>query len=355
MRVLVILSTVVASLGVATWALVTFGSSTAVQTGRWLYPHRGAQAMLAGAARGPQPALVWLGDSTLANGKGIVSYPALLQRTDLDPRRLSSCVVGSEGLDTYAFHSLVWETLALHPRVVVLIANLRVFSIGGATTRTFDDLTAFVPTHALPELLAQPFYFRGMTAPGLLLMRTLRYDWALDAFFWIQGTRDEIQHVSAWEVLGPEEPPTAANPLRAWVAGWQGTAQAYDCPITPRLPLVRFMAASVAQIEAAGVRALVIVSPIAYEQLAKAGHYDPAVFAGRIDVLRQAVERERGTFLDLHRALEEPLFRDRSGHFTADGMARMRQLVWPTLFALLDGPPLHPRPSWPPPVPPPAS
>jgi hypothetical protein len=343
MRVLVILSTVVASLGIALWALAAFGSPTATKAGRSLYPHRGAMAMLEDAARRPQPAVVWLGDSTLA-GKPFVSYPELIQRDELRSRGLRSTVVGVQGLDTYAFHSLTWEALALRPRVVVLIANFRAFPTAGVTTRTFDDLTAFVPTRALPGLLTLPYHFRGMTAPRLFLTRTLRYDWACDWFFWVQGSRDELQRAAAWTILGPEEPTLASNAAVSWVLGWQKTAEAYDHPITSGHPLVRFLAASVAEITAAGAAALVVVTPIPHAVLAEAGHYDPRVFAARVGVLRAAVDREGGTLLDLHDALEQSLFRDRSGHFSVEGTERMRQLVWPIVWHLLGGPAPRPGP-----------
>jgi hypothetical protein len=343
MRIVTIACTVVLVLGAVLWALVTFGSPTATATGSAFYAHRMANAVLADAASGPAPAVVWLGDSTLwFPGQ----YPALIQAHDLQPRGLNSTVVAFPGLDPYAFHSLARGAVALRPRVVVLVANLRIFARFSATTRTLDDLTALLPIEALPRMLTLPFNFRGLTVPGLLLTRVLRYDRAVDALFWIQGTRDEMQHAGAWAFLGPENPSGASDALRKLDVGWREIAKGYDRHITSHTPLVRFLAASVGAITAAGARALVVVSPIPSTALADVGHYDPRVFAGRIDVIRRAVENEGGTLVDLHDAIARSSFRDLNGHLTAAGDVRMRDLVWPALAHLLDDPaePIGPSP-----------
>jgi hypothetical protein len=122
------------------------------------------------------------------------------------------------------------------------------------------------------------------------------------------------------------------------VVGLRRGAHAYDQPITPRQPIVQFMAASVSEISAAGARALVVVTPIPYTWLAKVRHCDPRVFAVRIAVLRRAVEAEGGTLLDLHDALEPSFFHDRAGRFTAAGQDQMARLVGSVVSRLLESP-----------------
>jgi hypothetical protein len=109
----------------------------------------------------------------------------------------------------------------------------------------------------------------------------------------------------------------------------------YDVSIGPRHPLVRFAGAAVRMGVRRGARVLVIVTPVPYTRLAGYDDANRARFTDRVAVIREAVERNGGTVLDLHEALPGDELRDMGGHFNAKGARHMEALVWPVLASML--------------------
>lgn len=324
-RIAVIVLTFVCGLTtVGMWLISSWGVE-AVESGRKLYPYR---LLLEQIAKPPPPDVVWIGDSTLLER----AYPDIIQRrlASIPMRKLTSV-----GLDFWAMYQLLGEVMALHPRVVVMVANLRLLRSGG-TSRTFNDLAQALPLDELPRTLLEPYSFRGMTAPRLLLARLLATPWWEEMFFVAEGIRRNVQTAEAWELLGPEAKPRTPSGVKANLArGAQRMAEAYDQPLGPNTPLVRFCGAAVRYARTHGAQVLVVVSPIPTAHLAETGHYDPARTAERIGVLRAEVEAAGGRLLDLHAALAPDLFRDHSGHFTPTGQDRMASMVLPYLVTSL--------------------
>ncbi len=296
----------------------------AEDAGRALYPHRRQLARLEEAAADPPPVVAWLGDSTIYGG----SYPDLIARSRLGPSR-PSLKVAFMGLDFWAYYQLLGPVMDRQPPVVVLVANMRVMRLPSGT-RGYGDLAHLLPLGELPRTLALPFSFRGMTAPRLLLARALSTPWGEEAFHVAEGLRREFQAAPFWEIFGPEEPPRSDAARRFWaLSGQAAMLTAYDAPLGPDTPLVRFCRAAVRFARARGAQVLVVVSPMPTRILEHAGHYDAARAAERIAMLRREVESAGGRLLDLHDALPSEFFRDDSGHFTPAGQERMAALVWP--------------------------
>ncbi len=327
--------------GAALGALVVLQwGDGAEAAGRALYPHRSVLARLALAKDDPPPAVVWLGDSTMLGD----AYPDVLARTKL-PAADQSLKVASWGLDCWAFYQLLGPVMARRPRVVVLVANMRLLRMPSGT-RGFNDLAALIPLDELPRTLALPFSFRGMTMPRLLLARAMAAPVGERVFFAAEGLRRQFQTAPFWSTLGPEERPRQSGDeatLR-FFSGVGRIMDAYDAPIGRNSPLVRFCRAGVRFARARGAQVLVVVTPMPVRALTDAGRYDPARIDRRIAMLRREVESAGGQLLDLHDAVPTAqLTPDLTGHFTPEGHRHMAALVWPqvglSLMAAPSAPP----------------
>jgi hypothetical protein len=313
----------------------------ALHAGRNLYRHR---IMLEGATW-PRiedgPLLVWMGDSTILDDKG-PSYPQLIDerlRTD----HIASRVVANVGLDFYHYYFLMGRVLALRPDVVVLVAHLRVFNLRrfelAGNTQQFDDLASMIPASELWRALGLPLHARGISAPGLLLMRLFGYEGGERALYLVEGLRFMFQEADFWPALEVDEAPRTR-----WLRGMQSlavTLQSYDVPLGRRQPVVRMMGATVRMSTAAGVRTLVVGSPIPYGAMGLRGWYDPADYVRRFAVLRAVVEENGGSFVDLHEALAREEFIDGAGHYNAAGAHHVADLVEPVVRAELHAAALH--------------
>lgn len=326
------------ALGGAALLVVARGGAAAVDAGRRLYAHRQVLRSFGQAPPAPPPALVWLGDSTIMEAANVSSYPSIVASRYLGPRGTRGPAFAAMGFDFYAYNSLVDDALDLGPHAIVMIANFRV-SIAAGGVRGFNDLTGEMPLSRLPEMLALPYNFRGMTAPRLLLAQTLTTRAGEAGFSFAEGVRSGFQERAEWERLGPVAP-RALTEWEKFVAGRDTVLGDYRHTIGPGAPLMRFAAAAVARAVARGARVLVVITPVPIERLRGKGWYDAAEYARRAAVVRRTVEGAGGRVLDLHDALPEPLFRDAGGHFTAEGSGRMAELVWPAIADLL-GVPAH--------------
>ncbi len=131
-------------------------------------------------------------------------YPVLLDRRATRPAGYSSQVVAAPGLDFYAYYALMGPALATRPRLVVMVANLRLFNPAGF--RSFNDLVGFVPIAELPRLMTLPYAARGMTAPSLVLAQLAGTERGFTALLLAEGLRRRAADAEWWAMLGPERP-----------------------------------------------------------------------------------------------------------------------------------------------------
>src|SRR5690348_9124503 len=151
-RIVVIVSVFLAIVATAGVVVYRLGGPTARRTGLVLYGHRKLLADL-DAAVGTAPQVVWLGDSTLMRIPQYPSYVDMVQHDLLDAVHAGSLMLAAPGMDAYSYWSLSGRVAALHPRVVVLIANLRTFAPEGGV-RSLGDLAGEIPLGDLPRTLA---------------------------------------------------------------------------------------------------------------------------------------------------------------------------------------------------------
>jgi hypothetical protein len=277
-----------------------------------------------------RPRVLWMGDSTMLTS----SYPQIVQG---GLPGVSSDVVGFFGCDYFGFYPLTGALLSRYrPTVLVLVANLRFFRrpSAGATDEmtTYNDLASMIPTGELGHAVWLPFETRGLTLPRLALGRLLRWDAVETALYVVDGARAQYAEADiSW--LGPRKSTNVmtGRVLRVMFGRW-------DVPVTRQFPSVRMMEATVRLARAAGVRVIVVGSPIPFERVGESAiGYDPAVYAERFTILADAVRDAGGIFVDLHEALPRGMFRDAVGHFTADGAKvladRLRPVVVRELHA----------------------
>jgi hypothetical protein len=321
---------------VATAAVYVYRTAdpNARTTGLVLYGHRKVLADLAGAER-TRAQVVWAGDSTLMRLAQYPSYVDFIKRDVLDPAHVPMVMLAAPGIDAYAYWSLSGRIAALHPKLVVLIANLRTFMPEGGV-RGLSDLAAEIPLTDLPRTLALPYYIRGMTAPRLVLARALRTQLGEDVFLTFEGVRRDVQESEAWRWLGPENrEPIPGEQFMRFAAMSERLLVAFDRPLGPSNPLLRFLAAAVSRMADAGATVLVVVTPMPWERGLETHNYEEGRFAERIALLRDVVESGGGRLVDLHRGLTKKFFRDTDCHLTADGAAEMARLLTPEVRRIL--------------------
>jgi hypothetical protein len=182
-----------------------------------------------------------------------------------------------------------------------------------------------ISARELPRTALLPLAARGMTIPRVLLARLLRYPWVEDALYVADGAQALVSEAEIpWLGSTAAELPNNLAMLRFGLA-------ASDVAVTPRHPVVRMMAATVALARRAGVRVIVVGTPIPFEGMRRTPGYDPALYEARFRTLAVSVERAGGVFVDLHDALAAQFFQDAVGHFDAAGAHILANRLRPIL------------------------
>src|SRR5262249_50259450 len=187
------------------WSLRAF-REPAMATGSKLYSDRALLTALITRQHSDRPLLVWMGDSTIISLKQ-QSYPQLIADSMARTMTLETRIVADVGLDPYHYFFLMGQVLELHPDMVVILAHARTFSQRSGN-RNFNDLASMIPVSELPTAVQLPLYERGLTVPGLLLMRTLRWPGATDSLLFFDGARSMFREAKFWDWLGPQNADT---------------------------------------------------------------------------------------------------------------------------------------------------
>lgn len=272
------------------------------------------------------PDVLWIGDSTMLEGVRVPSY------ADLTAERLEErgagvaedhALVALVGTDFFHFYCILGRALDLKPKLIVLVAHLRMFD---GQRGDFMELCSFLPAAELPRALTLPFRTKNVGPLELLGYQLLGVPGVEPAFLAYEGAQRLIQDrdptgllvrsPTYFERLGREAGMTELDYLRL-----------YDVALERDDPTVEMMESTIAIAREAGAEVLVIASPIPYEKLEENGLYR----GESIELIREVVEESGGRFLDAHRALTSDLYRDDAGHYTAEGAARLADLVAPAV------------------------
>jgi hypothetical protein len=323
-RVAMILAVFAGIVTATAWGLVAAFGGAALDAGWGLYNYRLALARQIAAVRSAD--VVWLGDSTIMTTGGRRGYPRLLAERVLEPRGRRSVVVAVPGLDFFGYYALMGPLLATRPRVVVVIANLRLLAARGMRARR--DLVSFVPAAELPRLLTLPYAMRDMSAPGLLLAECLRFEPIERAMLLEEGARLRIADSTWWSALGPPFPAGADWTFDArYARDVTGHLREFGRAIPPSDPMMRFAAATVAMGVRHDARVVVVIAPIPLDALRNRGLLERDRLQTTLTTLRTVVTAAGGTLVDLHAALRGSELSDADAHYTEEGAGHMADLV----------------------------
>jgi hypothetical protein len=326
-RVAVIVAAWLATLAGAVAAYQWLTGDAAVERGRERFLYRATLKQQLEDVVREQPAIVWMGDSTMF-GITRIAYPQLVGRA---MPGTSWGLIACAGCDFFAYYPVVGELLTRwRPAVLVLVAHLRFFRDPSSdTTRTVttrNDLLSLIPTKELARAVDLPFDTRGMTVPRLLLARLLRYESFEHALYFVDGARALVSEAEVpW--LGPNGFTNTMIRLRAA----KNFLAASDVELTPTQATLRMMMATIRLARRHGVRVVVVGSPIPPVTIG----YDADVYAARFALLRWAVEGTGGVFVDLHDALPAAQVADPAGHFTPEGTQAVAHRVRPVVARAL--------------------
>lgn len=324
-RVLLIVLSFAFTLAGLLAAAVSFWWEPAYAAGQRIYEHRVLPQWIAKfPPRFMQRTVVWLGDSTMMTGN---AYP--IQLRAMTPG-VSQEVLAVPGLDPMGFYLLLPEVLAHKPTVVVLLAHLHFLGLVGG--RNVTDLASLLPWNEVPRATMLPFYMHGTTVPRMLLSRLLEEPAVLDAAYFAAGIRQVAGAAEIWGWFGSNAHSPGIR-LAEFAKNVGRMFALYDTPLSTRTPGIRFLRESVRMATRRGVRVVVLVNPIPWEQMASIAHYDETRFAARIDLLRQLVTEAGGELIDLHHAMTRADFTDGSGHLNVEGHRRMAELLRPSILA----------------------
>ena len=322
---------VTAWLGVIVVAAVAYwhvAGDAALKRGQDRYRYRESLKVQAKMTSAERPKVLWMGDSTTL-ALSSISYPQIVQG---GRPGVSWKSVGVPGADYFTYYPFLAELLSKYrPAVLVVVAHLRLFRYPSAdptavlTTR--NDLASMIPTEDLGQAVRLPFETRGLTLPRLALARLLRWEPVETAFYVVDGARAQYGEADIpW--MGPQK---TTNPTSNFLKLLDVGLGASNVPVTRHHPVVRMMEATVRLARDAGVRVIVVGSPLPFEAMGEIPSvgYDPAVYAERFAVLGDAVRDAGGVFVDLREALPKAMFKDGNGHFTPEGANALAEKLRP--------------------------
>jgi hypothetical protein len=239
-------------------------------------------------------------------------------------------IIALPALDFFHYYALLGRILEQPPEVIVMLANLRLFH-RARDDAAFRLLSALIPGDELHHAMLLPLYTRDLTLARLLLNRILLFESARTGFYFYEGLRVLFQESDAWKELAPETPPARSSA--------RSVVEQYSPSLDPWHPVVRAMEAAVRLAVRRGTRVIVLAVPIPYELLESLEGYSAEAEAARVRALGEAVQKNGGVFLDLHRALQKDAFQ-RGGiggaHYEESGARRVAELVLPVLERELD-------------------
>jgi hypothetical protein len=321
---------VVAVAGVAYWLVA---GDAALQRGRQRYLYRETVKQQVERTAAARPTVVWIGDSTII-GMGTISYPQIVKG---GLPGVSFRVIGFPGCDYFSYYPIVGDLLSRYrPAVLVMVAHLRLFRPPSADPNALvtrrNDLASMIPTSELGHAIRLPFESRGLTLPRLALARLLRWHTVETAFYAADGARAQYGEADIPWMGPPNTTDLTASFLRLLDVGLGGS----NVAVTRHHPTVRMMEATVRLARDAGVRVIVVGSPLPFEAMRDSViGYDPAVYAERFAVIADAVRDAGGVFVDLHEALPRAMFHDVAGHFEADGATVLAKRLQPVVVSEL--------------------
>lgn len=303
--------------------------------------------------------IAYLGDSIIASHRD-VGVPARLQDT-LDGRTRKGlfriCAVAAPGLGPFDFYFLADRVADARPDQVILPINLTVFSRPWRATFSRPQLAGILPARRLPQALALPLEWIGLTADRLLGYFAVVHLGGLDA--WTRLSREQVRLGAARRSLANHVGARFGDGAdrRFDLAAYRYFAKKFEIPKTNRLtreaiedrydrvlhgiepdePTLEVLAATLRIFRDAGIDVLVYANPTNVEHMARMGVVQHEGIDHTIRSLRQVATANGARFLDLHELLPDKAFGDAAGHLdfregSIDAAWRLADGVAPVLI-----------------------
>ncbi len=320
-----LLAVIVAAALLAGW----WDFAGASEEGKKLHDFRTISRSGLEVAKSNAPLVVWMGDSTMVSHGDNTSYAVRVSQA-LGPR-VAALVRIRPGLCFYHYYWMLGDVLEAEPNLIVANLNLRLMD--PALSAPHQNLASSIPSAELSRAFGLPFHEIGLTLPHLLLVRLLRIPALERAYYFATGLRQRFHDASWWP--GSSDGFTGPSPAAAQTSSSRWFA-AYDDEVSRDDSMVQMIQATVSLATRGGAEILVVVSPIPWEELQRAGLYERERAQRRIGVLRDAVEITGGQLLDLHDVVGRKAFLDRLGHVDSGANDTIKQKLVPVVRELLD-------------------
>ena len=318
------------------------------------------------AAAEAERTVAFLGDS------GVVSYPDGLTV----PERLEESLrgagdggavqvfsLGMSGSGPFDYYCLADRIAEARPDLIVLSVNFDHFSDSWRGAYSRPQLAGLVEPDRLPEALALPFHWIGLTADRLLFYAAVVQTGGYEPWYWLALRQTQVgrarDRFERWLQGGDEPTPEQrfqeavdARTIADLFTGpdirhyrREGLVHHY-APTLAGLerdhPVLEILEATVRRLREGGARVLVYTAPVEVSWLESEGLLGPDGFAASVAAIGDAVRAGGGTFADLHDRLPATAFRDAPGHLShppdgPDGPLQLARRLAPLVREELSG------------------
>jgi hypothetical protein len=265
--------------------------------------------------------VAFLGDST------VMSYPegrdvparfsdALASRMEGAPTVRS---LGTYGMSLYEFYATIDMVVDAQPGWVIVPVNLNSFGEAWRHRWSRTELAGFLPFSELPHAMRMDLEWWGVTVDRLILWKLLaRFG---PATRWRDYAQEQLRAGSALEMLRESmqgAAPGTGMPEPDLSGSWAEMTIDHLRPamngVPQDHPLLQVLGATLDQLAAADIRALVYVVPARLEMLMPSGAYDPPGLGRSVAAIQAVAESHGAAFYNYAESLPDIGFRDLSAH-----------------------------------------
>jgi hypothetical protein len=295
------------------------------------------------AERAGSPILqvVMIGDSMLFARRDLGAVPLHIERkiNRASPDGLQVAVrpLAIAGSASFDYYFVVDEVTRRKPDLVVIEFNLTTLSEIWRNVFARPQLAGLISPRRVPEALGLPLYWTGLTADRVLLYVALVHLGVVDAWTQLELNQTRASNlpdrlarrVAAFAGTSAEERFNGLRFIRNLrkrpgterfdAAREQERFGAALAGVAPDHPVLRALAATVRNLQDAGVRVYVYVNPVNVDNLEEIGILDRESLDATLSSLERVVEDAGARYSDFHDLLPDAGFMDAAGHFSHGG------------------------------------
>jgi hypothetical protein len=281
--------------------------------------------------------ITFFGDST-----AVFETPAKLEAAANallpPPQRVRVSSIAGLGMSPYDFYFLTGEVLRHRPAHVVVDFNLSMLSPSRSFRFARPGLAGWIPPTRLPEAMALPLHYLGLTVDRVLLYAAIVRTRGAGAWFALQREQVRLDRsyrdLEEWaeqrwglvdepgyhRLLRRRSEARQRHPERSFRLSLAGARERYGPAldlVEANHPELRMLDATLAAFEGAGIPVLVYVTPVNVQHL-KRLELDLTGLEGSVARIEEIARSRGAAFVDLHDLLPNQAFKDRIEHFKLD-------------------------------------